>query len=43
MKFNCKAFAIPILFAMVSNIIKADAVRISIANGLELTFVRKQS
>ena len=36
-KVNSKAFAIPILTAMY--IIKADAVRIGIANALELTFV----
>ena len=32
MKVSSKAFAIPILTAMVSNIIKEDAVRIWIAN-----------
>ena len=36
-KVNFKAFAIPILIAIISNIIKADAVRIGIGNTLELT------
>ena len=39
MKVNFKAFAIPILTAIVSILIKANAVRIGIANALELTFV----
>ena len=38
-KVNSKAFAIPIVTAFISNIIKADAVRIGIANGLELTYI----
>ena len=38
-KVNSKAFAIPIVTAIVSNIVKADAVRIGIANGLELTYI----
>ena len=36
-KVNSKAFAIPTLIAIVSDIIKADAVRIVVANILELT------
>ena len=36
-KLNSKAFSIPILITIISNIIKADAVRIGIANALELT------
>ena len=36
---DSKAFAITILTAMVPNIIKADVVRIRIANTLGLTFV----
>ena len=36
-KINSKAFAIPTLIAIISNIIKADAVRIVIANIIELT------
>ena len=39
MKINSKAFAIPILTAIVSIIINAHAVRIRIANTLELTFM----
>ena len=37
-KVNPKAFAIPILTAIVSIIIKANAVRIGIANALESLF-----
>ena len=37
-KINSKAFSILILTAIISNIIKVDAVRIGIANTLELTF-----
>ena len=36
---NSKAEAIPILTAIVSIIIKTDAVRIGMANALELTFI----
>ena len=36
-KVNSKAFAIPTLIAIISNIIKVDAVRIVIANIIELT------
>ena len=39
MKINCKVFAIPILTAIVSIIIKAHAIRIMIANALELTIM----
>ena len=39
MKVDSKVFAIPILTAIISNIMKADAVRIWIANVLELTFI----
>ena len=39
MKINCKVFAIPILTAIVSIIINAHAIRIRIANALELTFM----
>ena len=39
MKVNSKAFAIPILTAMIPNIIKADVVRIGIANTSQSTFV----
>ena len=38
-KLNSKAFAIAILTAIVSIIIKANAVRVGIANALELTFI----
>ena len=38
-KVNFKAFAFPILTAIISDIIKVDTVRIRIASALELTFV----
>ena len=38
-KVNSIAFAIPILIIIISNLMKANAVRIEIANALELTFV----
>ena len=38
-KVHSKAFAIPILPAIISNIVKTDAVRIGIANVSELTFI----
>ena len=38
-KVNSKAFAIHILIAIVSKIIKVKAVRIRIANALESTFI----
>ena len=36
MKINYKAFVTPILTAIISNVIKGDAVRIGIANALIL-------
>ena len=41
MKINSKAFAIPILTALYSTIIKPDVVRIGIANALELIFIQR--
>ena len=38
MRVKSKAFTINILTAIISNILKADAVRMGIANALELTF-----
>ena len=39
LKVNSEAFAIPILIAVISSIIKVDAVIIGIANALELAFI----